>query len=180
MCELWGRRTWTERWEAAPPRPTPRRRSDERVSDADRDAVVAELRQHTAEGRLTLDEFEERVGDVFGAKTLAGLEHTRRELPSLGLDLTRVVDDDRDDGRRRRRIGPAVAGVLAAPFVLAGLVMVAVSLAVGAFVIWPLFVFGFLFWGGGGCGARPRHSRHSEARSERPTHSSNREPLVHA
>jgi hypothetical protein len=36
--------------------------SSERVSDADRDQVVTLLRDHVAVGRLTLDEFSERMG----------------------------------------------------------------------------------------------------------------------
>ena len=34
----------------------------ERVADADRDRTVTQLREHVVEGRLTLDEFSERVG----------------------------------------------------------------------------------------------------------------------
>ena len=41
----------------------------ERVSDADRDATVNLLREHVIEGRLTLDEFSERVGVALGART---------------------------------------------------------------------------------------------------------------
>ncbi len=34
----------------------------ERVSDADRDRTVTVLREHVVDGRLTLDEFSERMG----------------------------------------------------------------------------------------------------------------------
>jgi hypothetical protein len=54
-----------------------------RVSDADRHAVIDDLRRHTGEGRLTLDEFEERVDEVLRARTWAELDATTRELPSL-------------------------------------------------------------------------------------------------
>ena len=39
-----------------------------RVSDADRERAVASLRQHLLAGRLTLDEFSERVGAALQAR----------------------------------------------------------------------------------------------------------------
>jgi hypothetical protein len=41
------------------PAPSP---SAQRVSDAERDHTVTMLREHVVAGRLTLDEFSERVG----------------------------------------------------------------------------------------------------------------------
>jgi len=58
-------------------------RAELRVSDADRSAVIDELRRHTGDGRLTLDEFEERVDEVLRSRTWAELDTTTRELPSL-------------------------------------------------------------------------------------------------
>ncbi|HEY1666723.1 MAG TPA: DUF1707 domain-containing protein, partial [Trebonia sp.] len=40
-----------------------------RVSDAEREAAAAELREHFASGRLTQDEMDERLTAVFAAKT---------------------------------------------------------------------------------------------------------------
>jgi class 3 adenylate cyclase len=54
-----------------------------RVSDADRSQAVELLRQHTAEGRLTLDEFSERVGLAFGARTEADLRQVMADLPAV-------------------------------------------------------------------------------------------------
>jgi class 3 adenylate cyclase len=54
---------------------------DVRISDDDRNRVVEFLRTHTGDGRLTLDEFSERVGEVFAARTQAELEHATRDLP---------------------------------------------------------------------------------------------------
>ena len=53
-----------------------------RASDADRDRTIADLREHTAVGRLTLEEFSERVNRAVGAKTLSELEEIRGDLPS--------------------------------------------------------------------------------------------------
>ena len=41
-----------------------------RASDADRDKVAAALREHCAQGRLTMDEFDERLEQLYTARTL--------------------------------------------------------------------------------------------------------------
>ncbi|MEV1333496.1 DUF1707 domain-containing protein [Micromonospora costi] len=53
-----------------------------RASDDDRQRVVAELQGHTAAGRLTLDEFSDRVGAVWNARTLGDLAALTRDLPA--------------------------------------------------------------------------------------------------
>ena len=53
-----------------------------RASDADRDRTIADLREHTALGRLTLEEFSERADRAVAAKTLSELEEIGRDLPS--------------------------------------------------------------------------------------------------
>jgi hypothetical protein len=53
-----------------------------RVSDAEREATAAELREHYASGRLTLDELNERVDQAFAARTRADLDALMRDLPS--------------------------------------------------------------------------------------------------
>jgi uncharacterized protein DUF1707 len=40
-----------------------------RASDAERERTVAQLRDAAAEGRLTLDEFSQRVEDAYAAKS---------------------------------------------------------------------------------------------------------------
>jgi hypothetical protein len=52
-----------------------------RASDADRERVVAALERHTAAGRLTLEEFGERVGRVFASVTHGDLAAVTRDLP---------------------------------------------------------------------------------------------------
>lgn len=54
-----------------------------RASDDDRNRVVAALHQHTAAGRLTLDEFSDRAGAVWTARTLGDLAALTRDLPAL-------------------------------------------------------------------------------------------------
>jgi DUF1707 SHOCT-like domain len=53
-----------------------------RVSDPERDRAVGFLREHLALGRLSLEEFTERIGDAYGAKTAAELDVLLRDRPS--------------------------------------------------------------------------------------------------
>jgi len=52
-----------------------------RVSDADREALTARLRDHYAEGRLTQDELDERVSAALSAKTFGELRSLTTDLP---------------------------------------------------------------------------------------------------
>lgn len=61
--------------------------ADVRVSDGDRNQAVELLRHHTAEGLLTLDEFSDRVGEVFDAKTRGELSLALRELPAHAVEV---------------------------------------------------------------------------------------------
>jgi len=45
--------------------------------------VVELLQQHTAVGRLSLDEFTDRVGNAYGASTLRDLAVVTSDLPPL-------------------------------------------------------------------------------------------------
>jgi len=58
-----------------------------RVSDAERQAVVDALRLHTGDGRLGIDEFEERSEKALAAKTRDDLRGLLDDLPfQPGLD----------------------------------------------------------------------------------------------
>ena len=59
----------------------------ERVADADRDRTVTLLREHVVEGRLTLDEFSERMGAALEARTRGELDAVMADLPATELDL---------------------------------------------------------------------------------------------
>ena len=52
-----------------------------RVGDADREEVAAQLREHYADGRLTLEELNERLDQTFAAKTKADFSPVLRDLP---------------------------------------------------------------------------------------------------
>jgi hypothetical protein len=54
---------------------------DTLVADSDRATAADELRQHYDSGRLTLEEFENRLAEVHTARTRGDLEHALRQLP---------------------------------------------------------------------------------------------------
>ncbi|WP_221355851.1 DUF1707 SHOCT-like domain-containing protein [Streptomyces beigongshangae] len=56
-----------------------------RASDADRDRVTEVLRDALAEGRLDMEEFEERLEATYKARTYGELEPLTRDLPAPGV-----------------------------------------------------------------------------------------------
>jgi hypothetical protein len=56
-----------------------------RASDADRDRTAALLREHHAAGRLTMEEFSERMDAALNAKTLSELDDLLADLPVIDL-----------------------------------------------------------------------------------------------
>jgi hypothetical protein len=114
------------------------RRQEQRAADADREAVAERLREAVTEGRLDLDEFDERLVQTYRAKTYG-------ELDPLVVDLPRVPAASRPDV-------PAVAhpvrewlGDLWRPWATAVSVCVAIWLfatlvSVGVIYFWPAWV----------------------------------------
>jgi hypothetical protein len=63
-----------------------------RASDKERESVVDVLRDAYTDGRLTLEEFEERTSAAYASKTWADLRELTADLPVqpvLGADLLR-------------------------------------------------------------------------------------------
>jgi len=56
-----------------------------RASDADRDRAAALLREHHAAGRLTAEEFNERMDKALEAKTLGEIDELLADLPAIDL-----------------------------------------------------------------------------------------------
>lgn len=110
-----------------------------RASDFERDRVIEALGRHTADGRLTLEEFEERVDEALAATSRADLEPVLRDLPELAPDVATTA---------RRRPRPPVPDARALVTVVA-VVLAAVMVLSGAWwIVFPLIgVFG-------GCGRR--------------------------
>jgi Domain of unknown function (DUF1707) len=59
-----------------------------RAADADRERIAAALGGHYAAGRLTLEEFQERLDRAYAAKTLGELDDLMADLPRT--DLSRL------------------------------------------------------------------------------------------
>ncbi len=59
-----------------------------RASDADRERVVVQLREGSAQGRLTLEEFSDRVAKAYEARTGADLAILVRDLPAAASGAT--------------------------------------------------------------------------------------------
>jgi hypothetical protein len=60
-----------------------------RASDAEREQTADALRRHHSDGRLTDDEFEQRVGHCYQARTVGELDRLLVDLPSGDRDLLR-------------------------------------------------------------------------------------------
>jgi hypothetical protein len=59
-------------------------RGNLRASDADRERVADIVREAAGDGRLTMEELDERLDAVYAAKTYAELEPITRDLPHAG------------------------------------------------------------------------------------------------
>jgi Domain of unknown function (DUF1707) len=76
---------------------------DLRIADADREAAAAFLREHYAQGRLTLEEFNQRLDAVFAAATQRQLSALTRDLPRAAAPSAPLPATSTADGRERVR-----------------------------------------------------------------------------
>ncbi|HEY0716656.1 MAG TPA: DUF1707 domain-containing protein [Streptosporangiaceae bacterium] len=120
-----------------------------RVGDAEREAVAAQLRDHYADGRLTLDEMNERLDQTFAAKTHRELNAVTTDLPrkdewtpaTAGTGSSRLTAGPQgtgagpQDGTRNSPRGRVAS--LAAPLIA----MIAIA------SLWALVMFGGIFGG---------------------------------
>ncbi|MFG2308424.1 DUF1707 domain-containing protein [Streptomyces sp. NPDC048566] len=76
-----------------------------RASDADRERVAERLRDALAEGRLDMEEFEERLEAAYTARTYGELAPITRDLPGPGVaPPVSMVKQPEDDGSWASRI----------------------------------------------------------------------------
>jgi uncharacterized membrane protein len=106
-----------------------------RIGDAEREAAAVALREHFAQGRLTLEEFQQRLAAVFAAKTDRDLAEIHADLPHVaGPSPARPAVQATNDGKggyRRRPAGLAV---------VAGFIMIILALVLVAFIL-PVALF---------------------------------------
>jgi len=148
MC--WHSHGW--QWDREPEQTVrPANADNLRIADADRERAVAQLSKHAGDGRLTLDEFEERVGEVYAARTNGDLRPVFRGLPS-------------NEGATRSHRN---AEHIVRPLVMLTLLVWA-AFAIGPWVLIGLwFVVPRLFWGGRH--HRPHRSHYDRTRDEELT-----------
>jgi hypothetical protein len=117
--------------------------SDLRASDAERERVVAFLREHALAGRLSNDELEDRIGLAYAAVTVGDLERLIADLPRAGHPAPRPQHQPRAERppRRRQNVSPALIGVGIAALLLTGvpLALLAGAVAVGVAIVAVVF-----------------------------------------
>ena len=109
---------------------------DLRASQDERDRVVDQLRTHAGEGRLELDELEERIDKALRARTRGELTALLRDLPRLGSKAY--------DGRRRA-VARASMAMAFLPLVVA-ILLFSLAPPMIAWMGWP--ILGFWLFGG--------------------------------
>ncbi len=110
-----------------------------RASDAEREHHAELLREHAAQGRLTVDELDERLDRVYAARTVGELSPVVSDLP-----VPRPHSAPQRAPRRRR---PELAA-----FVAVNLMLIVIWAATGAGYFWPIWPI--LGWGLGLIGPR--------------------------
>ena len=139
------------------------------VTDADREAAAAGLREHYAQGRLTLEEFLHRLDAAFEATTQSQLTAITRDLPRAESPAplpSTASGGGRERARRQRRPGsrarpgaiPVIVAALAAWLLVSGLHLgmftwpggLALFLVVFAAIRWLVRFLWSLGRGGGG------------------------------
>ncbi len=118
-----------------------------RASDADRDRTASLLREHLAAGRLTPDEFNERLDRAFAARTVGEIDALLKDLPSIDLyrlpdaALTRTPRQQQPPRRGRPGHSGAWRAAWGVWFTVVLICFVVWGLSGGGY-LWPLWVAG--------------------------------------
>jgi uncharacterized membrane protein len=131
-----------------------------RASDADRDRAAALLREHHAAGRLTAEEFHERMNRALDARTLGEIDELMADLPAIDLyqlpaaSLRRappgtsrpLMPRDPKGSASPVRLPPGTAAYAAWATVTATLAAIWVVMAVVGGTLFPWWVFIAIPW----------------------------------
>ncbi len=134
-----------------------------RASDADRDRAAVLLREHHAAGRLTPEEFSDRLDKAFAAKTLGEIDGLLRDLPSV--DLYRLPDAELTRQPRQAQPPRRHQGAWRAAWgswFTCTLVCFVIWALTGRGYVWPLWVaapWGAILLGRWVSGAHPQGGR---------------------
>ena len=82
------------------------------VTDAGRDAATAQLREHYAAGRLSLDQFQDRLDEAYRAQTARELAAATDGLPHLA----RVIPSRSTAGAATQAVTRSTPGTSALPW----------------------------------------------------------------
>jgi Domain of unknown function (DUF1707) len=114
-----------------------------RASDAEREQVAYIVRTAMGEGRLTLDEGEQRLTAAYQAVYRDDLAELTADLPENGQYALADLPEAKMAIARDTRRKAAVVGAL----LLAAMAMVGLWALSGAHVLWPGFLFFFFILG---------------------------------
>jgi hypothetical protein len=106
-----------------------------RAGDADRERTAERLRKSHAEGRLDMDEFQQRLERCYAAKTLGELSELVRDLPR---------QDELDERPSSSRFLPSRLPLVPLASILIALIVV--SAAIGHHHLWLWIPLVFLLW----------------------------------
>ena len=118
--------------------------ADMRAADADRHKVAEQLKAALDEGRLSLAEYDERVGEAYAARTYGELFGLVTDLPKPGLSAKEVATQREAALRREARRMPmaltvlwTIYGSIAAVNVV---IWALVAATVGGVYVWPIWL----------------------------------------
>jgi Flp pilus assembly protein TadB len=136
-----------------------------RAGDEDRERIATALGGHYAAGRLTLEEFQQRLDRAYAAKTLGELDDLMTDLPGTDLSLLPGRRDGRPPLPQRHAPGPVQASgdrsavrQLWLAVAITAMVLWLISGATGPWLLWlavPLAFIMLRWWVLGG----PRRDR---------------------
>jgi hypothetical protein len=130
--------------------------SEIRASDTEREQVAGVLREHAGEGRLDVDELDDRLRRAYAARTRGELETLTSDLPAPVV-TPRPLERTRERASRLPELLGSYAGVMAL------LVVIWAVTGAGYFwPIWPAIGWGIALLTGGGRHRyrhRPPHRR---------------------
>ncbi|HEY5848494.1 MAG TPA: DUF1707 domain-containing protein [Microlunatus sp.] len=123
----------------------------QRIGDTDRDQAADALREHLAQGRISQDEFDERMSVALSAKTAADLEPLFADLPEPRPAALKGVEPMSTPWPAYNPPPPAVPAPRPAAEVPAVNSNWATGLMVAATVAWPAwlilsFAFSWRLW----------------------------------
>jgi hypothetical protein len=144
-----------------------------RVSDADRDRVTAQLRDHFAAGRITPGELDERLSAALNAKTFGNLRRIMADLPGpVPAPPGAAPPGAAPPGWAVRRRPPFPPLILLA--LLAALLIPGTGWLLAAFINMILLFWLMTFAASAVALGRPQRRRHHHGGWQRPRYPSGR------